>query len=89
MFYSYVLSDLVLLVVFTLSKYKVIIRDQVIKNTIAKGTFSHIYEIIYARIKEAIVAKELQQIKYNLRKVDKEVIIAKYLINIKYIYKCL
>ena len=63
--------------------------DQVIRNVIAKGAFSHVYAATHARTGKAAAAKELQRMKYNSRKVDEEVTMAKYLIDIKHVYEYL
>jgi hypothetical protein len=88
-FYSHVLRDSVPLVVPTPSEHEVMMGDWVVRNAIAKGTFGHVYAVTHARTGKAAAAKELWRTKHNSRKVDEEVNMAKYLMDIKHVCECL
>jgi hypothetical protein len=78
-----------LLAVPTPGEHEVMMGDWVVRNAIARGTFGHVYAATHARTRKAAAAKELWRTKYNSRKVDEDVIIAKYLMNTKHVYKYL
>jgi hypothetical protein len=88
-FYSHVLRDSVPLVVPTPCKHEVMMGDWVVRNAIAKGAFGHVYAVTHTHTGKAAAAKELWRTPQNSRKVDEEVLMAKYLLGIKHVCECL
>jgi hypothetical protein len=73
------------LVVPTPSDHEVMMGDWVVRNAIARGSFGHVYAVTHTRTGEAAAAKELWRTPKNSLKVNEEVAMARYLVNIKHV----
>lgn len=69
----------------TPSENEVRIGDWVVRNPISKGTFGHVSIVTHASTGKPAAVKELWQTPRNSRSVEREVAMARQLLNVKHV----
>jgi hypothetical protein len=84
-FYSVVLSESAPLVLPTPSEHEERIGNWVVRNGLGKGSYGHVYLVSHAHSGKPAAAKEIWRTLYNSRRVNEEVEMNKFLMDIKHV----